>query len=54
MSPSHELIVFGSESPAQQYYNALVELVESPCAIVGQSWISNLPGSHSLHEYKTC
>jgi len=41
MSPSNELIVFGAESPAQQYYNALVELVESLCAVIGQPWLSD-------------
>jgi len=40
MSPSHELIVFGSESP---------------CAIVGQPWLSNYPTVYPrIHEYKTC
>ena len=55
MSPSNELIIFGSESPAQQYYDALVEVVESPCAVVGQPWLSNYPTLYpSIYEYKTC
>lgn len=53
-SPSHELIIFGSLAPGQQFFNALVEMIEAPCAVVGEPWISNFPGSYSLTEYKRC
>ena len=35
-SSSHEFIIFGSLAPAQSFYDALVEMVEAPCAVVGE------------------
>ena len=41
--------------PAQQYYNALVELAESPCAVVGQPRLSDYSTVYPrISVYKTC
>jgi len=54
-SPSSELIIFGTLSSAQSFYDALVEMIESPCAVVSQPWISNYPTVYSsISEYTTC